>query len=354
MTPRIPRLPLLTVAFWCLFGAISGLQIQISMLAHHHSWPLLVGYQVLVWSVWIAYSLAIAALVKRVPLVPPRVWAVAFHLAVALAFAALHAAIWVGVELWLKPYDFMNPTSFGRRFPWVALCQAPAEVVLYGLVALADHVVRSVARERERERRAAQLETSLAEARLHAVELQVRPHFLFNTLNGISSLIRGGRTVEAIEMIGGLSDLLRYSLDRRGGARVALVEEVKIVERYLDIQRLRFVDRLEVGLEIPKETLSAQVPVLLLQPLAENAIQHGVARSQAKGRVTVRARRHGDDLLIEVFNTGRLDPGRSQGIGLSTTRSRLAQMYPDRAGFDLVEEGGGVVARVRIPWSTAS
>ena len=351
MISRAARLPLATVLIWWLFGAISGLQIQMSMLSHHHSWALLVGYQMLVWSVWIAYSFAIAALVARVPLVPPRFSSVVLHLAVALAFAGLHTAIQVGVELWLKPYDVRNPTAFGPRFRAVTNVQAPLDVLLYGLVALAYHLRASAARERERERRAAQLETSLAEARLHALELQIQPHFLFNTLNGISSLIRGGQSAQAIEMIGGLSDLLRYSLDRAGAARVTLGEEAAMVERYFDIQRLRFADRLEVGIEIPRETLPAAVPVLLLQPLAENAIQHGVALSHATGRVTVRARREGDALRIEVFNTGRLDPGRRDGIGLSTTVSRLARMYGERARFDLAEEDGGVVARVTVPWS---
>jgi two-component system LytT family sensor kinase len=351
MILRSPRLRLLTVAFWLLFGAVSGLQIQISMLAHHHSWGMLLGYQVLVWSVWIVYSRAIGALLERVPLAPARPGPIALHLSVALVLAALHAVIWVGIELWLKPYDFMNPRSFSHRFEKMAIWLIPFEILLYGLVALAHHVIAATARERERERRAAQLETSLAEARLHALELQVRPHFLFNTLNGIGSLVRGGQTAEAMGMIGGLSDLLRYSLDHGGGSRVTLEEEATMVERYLDIQRLRFPDRLVVELDLPPETLRAEVPVLLLQPLAENAIQHGIARSNAGGRVTVRARRHDAELWIEVFNTGTLPARVEPGIGLSTTTSRLAQMYGDGARLELLEQSGGVVARVRVPWS---
>jgi hypothetical protein len=351
MMSRTGQLRLLTALFWILFGAISGLQIQISMLAHHHSWPLLIGYQILVWSIWIAYSFAIGALVRRVPLVPTRPGPVTLHLAVALAFAMLHTTLWVGVEMWLKPYDFMNPTAFGHRFKWVTLCQVPLELLLYGLVALAYHVGDAAERERERQRRAAQLETSLAEARLHALRLQIQPHFLFNTLNGISSLVRGGQNAEAIGMIGGLSDLLRYSLDRVGGASVSLEEEATMLERYLEIQRLRFADRLTVEIDIPRDTLRAEVPVLLLQPLAENAIRHGVALSDAPGRIAVRARHDGDALRIEVFNTGRLDPAARDGIGLSTTTSRLSQTFGDRACFELTEEAGGVIARVTLPWS---
>jgi len=353
MDSRPPRRGRFVVAFWLLFGAISGLQIQLSMLAHHHSWVLVLGYQVLVWAVWIACSHVIAALVRRVPLVPPRPLPILLHLGVALAFATLHAMFWVGVELWLRPYDFMNPVAFLPRFEEIAFVQVPLELVLYALVALAWNADALAARDRERERQAAQLEKSLAEARLHALELQLQPHFLFNTLNGIASLIRAGQQAQAIEMMGGLSDLLRYSLEHAGGTRVTLEAEAGMARRYLDIQRLRFADRLTTELDVAPEARRAQVPVLLLQPLAENAIQHGIAASSASGRVSIHARREGDELRIEVRNTGRLGVARREGVGLSTTISRLAQMYGERARFELLEEPGGVIARVAIPWSVA-
>jgi hypothetical protein len=346
------RSGLLIAAFWTLFGAISGLQIQISMLAHHHSWAALVGYQILVWNVWTLYTFAIGGLLRRVPLRPVRLLPLFFHFGVALAFAVLHTTIWVGAELWLKPYDFMNPTRFGPRYQDVTLCQLPLEILLYGLVALAFHARDAMTRERERDRQAAQLEKSLAEARLHALELQIRPHFLFNTLNGISSLVRAGQSSQAIGMIGGLSDLLRYSLKRTGGTRVPLEEEAAMLERYFAIQRARFGDRLRTEVEIPADATRAAVPVLLLQPLAENAIQHGIEPSGAPGRVQVRAWRDGDLLRIELSNTGKLAASRSEGIGLSATVSRLAQMYGERGRFELLETPEGVVTRVAIPWST--
>ena len=353
MTTRSARLRLAAAAFWLFFGAVSGLQIQISMLSHHHSWALVIGHQVLVWAVWIPYSVAIGALLQRLPVIPARPPALALHLLVAMALGVAHIALWVGIELWLKPYDFMNPVRFGLRFDSMLLVQVPLEVVLYALVALAHHAEAFYAGEREREQQAAQLEKSLAEARLHALELRIQPHFLFNTLNAISSLVRAGQASQAIAMVSGLSDLLRYSLDHAGGARVTLDAEVAMVERYLDIQRLRFPDRLTVELDVSPEARRAEVPVLLLQPLAENAIQHGIAASSAPGRVTLRARRHGDALLLELFNTGKLGPTKRDGIGVSTTLSRLDQMYGERGNFELVEQEGGVMVRVAIPWSTA-
>src|SRR5262249_17430794 len=207
-------------------------------------------------------------------------------------------------------------------------------------------------RARERERTAAQLETSLAEARLHTLELQTQPHFLFNTLNGIAALVRAGEGAKALAMIGGLSDLLRYAL-ARGGASVPLAEEARTVERYLEIQRLRFPDRLSFGVELSGDAAHAAVPALLLQPLVENAVRHGLAASDDPGRIAVRAERRGEALVIEIFNTGRLGAARKEGIGLRHTPERLARLYGDRASFEIGAHDGGVVARVVLPWSEA-
>jgi len=338
---------------WSLFGAFSGLQIQISMLSHHHSWLAVISYQVLVWSLWIPITLAIGALLRRVPLRDFRPSAVVLHAALALVFGIAHVAAWIVAELVLVPYDFMNPTRFLPRFIHVGYFQVPIEIVLYSLVVLAYYVDETSVRAREHERKAAQLETSLAEARLHALELQTQPHFLFNTLNGIASLVRAGQTKEALTMIGGLSDLLRYALDRAGGGTVPLAEEARTVERYLQIQSLRFPNRLSFEVQVDPGAARAAVPALLLQPLVENAVRHGLSRSDAAGRIALSAERRGEQVAIEIFNTGHLDADRKHGIGLSNTIARLSQLHGDQASFELATHDGGVMARVTLPWSEA-
>jgi len=351
MISRAARRRLFVFGVWPLFGILFGFQIQISMLTHHHSWARILSYQVLVWSLWIVYAFAIRALLRVPALARFLMRSVLTHVPVALAFGVTHILLWVGSEFVLVPYDFMNPTNFADRFGQVLLFQLPLEVLLYGLVALAWRLDDAAAQARERERRAAQLETSLARARLTALELQTQPHFLFNTLNGIGALVRGNQNAEALAMIGGLSDLLRYALDRAGGGTVTLQEEVGTLERYLEIQRIRFADRLVVEVAVAPDTLRAAVPALLLQPLAENAVRHGIARSESPGRIAVRTRRDGDALAIEIFNTGRLAATRREGIGLSSTTARLAELYGDRARVELAEHDGGVRARVVLPFA---
>jgi LytS/YehU family sensor histidine kinase len=154
-------------------------------------------------------------------------------------------------------------------------------------------------------------------------------------------------------MIGGLSELLRYALERSGDSRVALEDEAAMLQRYLEIQRLRFADRLTVEIDVAPNARRAAFPVLLLQPLAENAIRHGIARSDAPGRVWVRAFRIGETLRVEMFNTGRLAANAEHGIGLTNTLARLEQLYGKQAQFELVEHEGGVLVRLTMPWSEA-
>jgi len=342
---------LLAAGFWTLFGVISGMQVWLSMISHGHSLVRVILYQVVVWGAWLPFSYAIARLAKRWPLVPLRARHLLVHVLVACVVSTLHAAWWGGLNILIRPYDKMNATEFAGPFLHNAFWQMPLELLLYALVVLAAFASDYYSKYREREVREAQLEKSLAEARLHALELQIQPHFLFNTLNAISALVRSGQEAQAVEMIAGLSDLLRYALDRAGDQRVAVADEVLMLRRYLEIQRVRFADRLSFEIDVAHDARRGAVPVLLLQPLAENAIRHGIATSAGPGRVQVRAFREGGALRIEMFNTGRLAPSRQDGIGIANTVARLQQLYGAGQRFELGEGAGGVMATVTIPWS---
>jgi sensor histidine kinase YesM len=207
---------------------------------------------------------------------------------------------------------------------------------------------------RDRELAASRLAASLAEARLQALQMQLQPHFLFNTLNTLAGLARDGRQAEVVALIAELGDLLRYSLANNDRQEVSLEEELEFVERYLAIEGVRFGDRLTVAFEIEPEALGAAVPTLLLQPIVENAIRHGIAASPLPGRIDIRAHAADGRLRIEVRDNGiGLDLNGSaprQGIGLENTRARLFQLHGNRSALRMqAAEGGGMRLVLELP-----
>ncbi|MGH7470503.1 MAG: sensor histidine kinase [Longimicrobiales bacterium] len=209
---------------------------------------------------------------------------------------------------------------------------------------------------RQREVQTAQLQTQLAQAQLQALKMQLHPHFLFNTLHSVSML--NFTDVDAANrMLVQLSDLLRLTLENSGAQEVRLRQELDFLRRYLEIEQTRFHDRLSVQIDADPKLLDAYLPNLILQPIVENAIRHGVGKLARPGRVRVRALRHGNELVLEVYDDGAGLPEGWQleqdaGLGLSNTLARLQQMYGERQRFELVaQESGGVVVRITIPLS---
>lgn len=226
---------------------------------------------------------------------------------------------------------------------------------IYWLAVCAAQVIGFASRLQARERRAAELEAGLAKARLEALQSQLQPHFLFNTLNAISALILvDPRAADA--MLANLSDLLRITLDRRSDRESPLADELAVLERYLEIQKVRFQGRLQVAMEISPECLGAAVPTMILQPIVENALEHGLSRVGEGGTVGIRASRHGDRLRMEVTDNGpgmpAGEPDRARpGIGLSNTRARLAALHGSRGELELRNlQPAGFLVAITIPF----
>jgi two-component system, LytTR family, sensor kinase len=336
------RMWLAIALFWTAFGLISGFQVWISMITHGHSVPRLIGYYIAVWEGWFFASALIIRLGQRWPVIPPTTRSVLIHALAACAVAVAHVAYWEWLLVYLRPFDRRqdgNEDVFGALF-----YRFPLEITLYILVLGSSHAVEFYKQYKDRER-------SLTAARLHALELQLQPHFLFNTLNAISALTRNRRNDEAVAMMAGLSDLLRYTLDHAGEQRVPLEDELAVLQRYLEIQRARFPDRMTFGIDVDPGVKRAAVPVLMLQPLAENAVRHGIAPRSAPGVVEVRAFREQGRLRIDMFNTGNLPDRTDMRVGLKNTVERLEQLYGREFRFDLSNANGGVVASLSIPWS---
>lgn len=306
------------------------------------------------WYLWAALTPGILWLGRRAPLTGRPWWRAALvHLPVSAAVAALHMITVLSV-LWMiePPTDpELTITAYFLRvfFRWFHV-----EMLIYwsilGFGAAFDFYRELRARELESSR----LEAQLAQARLRALEMQLHPHFLFNTLNAITALIRTGDNPSAVRMIAGLSELLRLALDRSNEQEVPLREELDFLERYLAIERVRFRDRLRVETDVDPEALDVRVPSLVLQPLVENAVRHGIARSATAGLVRIEAARDGDALRIRVIDDGpgpSRGEGSTDGVGLRNTRARLDQLYGGAHRFELRSAGtGGTVAELTLPW----
>ena len=208
---------------------------------------------------------------------------------------------------------------------------------------------------RRRELSATQLQASLTEARLRALRAQVNPHFLFNTLNAISVLAMKGDGQRVTQTLALLSDLLRLTIDGGLPQSVPLSHELELTDLYLEIQRVRFPDRLMVDRDIATDALDALVPSLLLQPIVENAVVHGIAQDVEAGRITLSARRDGGDLRLQVCDTGPGFPSGSlrEGIGLANTRERLAQLYGGDQQVTWWNGEAGACVEITIPYLAA-
>ncbi|HSX62248.1 MAG TPA: histidine kinase [Tahibacter sp.] len=344
---------LIAASFWILFGVVTGILVWISMLDHGHSVPWLLSFFIIVWSAWIVPTYVILRLTRRFPDhgFPARV--IAIHVVAANVIAVLHSLFEIAVMLWMRPYDRMTSTWAELDLTTFLFAHVPLNWILYCLILGSVLAFEYYQRYHERALRAAQLERSLGDAKLHALELQLRPHFLFNTLNAIAGLVRSQRNDQAVTMIAGLADLLRYSLDQAERQRVPLAEEITMLERYLDIEMVRFSDRLTCTIAIDAEAGRALVPNLILQPLAENAARHGIAKLAGPGSVSIEASRAGERLQLRIRNSGALASDIVEGIGIRNTRERLRALYGESAAFRLAAVDGGVLATLDLPWETA-
>lgn len=274
----------------------------------------------------------------------------AVHLVAGAVFAVVWVGLRVGVEM-VRARERQPNFDFYEAFHWTLVRSFYFNLLVYWVIVGASHGIEYYRRYRERELRASELEKLLVEARLQALQAQLNPHFLFNTLNSISTLMHRDVAV-ADRMIVRLSELLRLALSSRGAQEVPLREELEFLRRYLEIEQIRFGPRLAVEIEAPPDTLELAVPHLLLQPLVENAIKHGIAPRKPGGRIEVRARRAGDRLHLSVTDNGAGNSTltRGSGLGLANTRARLEHLYGAQQQFEFgPRPEGGFAVRLTIP-----
>ena len=319
------------------------------------SLPFLLALNLGFWYSWACLTPAILWMSRWAPFERPT-WkrAVAVHIPgvfvatlahIALTVASQIAVVWmVGQEQ--RSWRLEAQRMFFNNFDW--------EMMTYWAIVGLSHALRYYREARDRELRESHLETHLVEAQLQALQRQLQPHFLFNTLNTISALMH--RNVDAADnMIAKLSDLLRIALQNVGVQEVTLKEELDFLSKYLEIEQTRFRDRLTVVFDVQPDTLDALVPNLVLQPLVENSIKHGIGPRATPGEIQIRTRRAGSLLELEVKDNGvGLSAARltdfNRGIGLGNTRSRLQHLYGSSHRFEFRQPvGGGLSILIAIP-----
>ena len=355
-TPGVRIPPLLLLLLAMLFGMVGAWQHVYGMAQYppHVHAPLSHGMAMRMpfWFLWALFVPGMQWFARRWPLDRMR-WlpGAALQLTVAVAAVLVHGALELGTQRLLPQRLFLMGSPYPRTFPQFVIGAVTSRLGLYALLLGAVYCATYYARYRERELAASQLQGQLARAQLEALRMQLNPHFLFNAMNSISMLVRGGRSAEAVRMLAGLGDLLRDVLEEDRPHEVPLRDELAFLERYLAIEQIR-ADRLQVRMEVAPDALDAQVPTLILQPIVENAIRHGISRSRAAGLLEIGARRENGTLLLSVRDDGPgIAPGGREGVGLANTCARLARMYGDEQRLEVASpHGGGALVTIQLPF----
>ena len=327
----------------------------------HAAWRVF-SWGILTWLAWAPLTPAIVWLARRYSLVE-ETWKrnLLIHLPAFLFISALHTAAATAITLSIKPFDNMGsgPFTFWARFVSRLNGSFGSDLLVYGAVVGTCYALDYYRKYREREFLASRLEAQLAQAQLDSLRMQLHPHFLFNTLNSIVGLVRDNKNSAAVNMLVGLSDLLRHALEHSSRHEVELRAELNFIKLYLKIQEMRFSDRLQIEFDIDPATTKALVPNLILQPLTENALRHGIGRSADSGLIGISSAITNGHLRLTVYDNGAGLPDDwqmkgSTGIGLANTAARLQQLYDDNHQFDIRNrDGGGVEVVILMPMRTA-
>jgi two-component system LytT family sensor kinase len=343
---------------WVSIALFSAIQNVLVMQAEKHRYSLSRLFVLLVfsWLVWVLATPLVLRLSRQFrPAGSSSIPWWTIHVA-AFAMISLASAAWeAALEEFLNPF-LKSPRPGPFLLLWVPTLYN--EILLYltlyaGLLAI-NYILESKERLIRQQIETARLNEQFSKAQLDALRRQIEPHFLFNALHAIAGLVREGRSAAAVTTIAGLSDFLRKVVDTSDRHEVPLGEEVQFLQKYLDIQKVRFADRLNLSVQVPEELRRAQVPSLILQPIVENSIKHGISKEVQGGLIRVSAFRSDGRLTLSVYNDGPNLPkdyeNNSSGIGIANLRSRLRAMFGDSFEFSLRNHDTGVEVLISVPF----
>jgi two-component system LytT family sensor kinase len=345
-------------AMWCAGGLLEASQAVLIMRfgeGRRHAWLPLFATALATWLPWALATPWIISLARRYPIIRgTTVRTVAVHLAAFATISAVAEAWSALLQVIFNPWGNRQSPTFWDTWSITLLYQVLIFLIAYALTVTITYLVDSRENIARQMTETARLNEELSKAQLAALRRQMEPHFMFNTLNSIAGLVRDRRNDAAVSMIVGLSEFLRRATENSHRSQVTLAEEVEYLQRYVDIQKVRFGERLRVSVDIPADLLDAQVPNLLLQPLVENAIKHGVATRVVGGNVRVTGARRDSSVYLSVYNDGPSFPNDWQtngaGVGLANLRTRLQILHGDASKLQMRRAGAdGVEVIVTLP-----
>jgi two-component system, LytTR family, sensor kinase len=344
-------------ALWGAGGLFDASQTVLFMhaMGRRNAWLIFVT-ELVSWLPWVLATPLIIGLARRYPIFPrPTLGGVIAHFS-AFTIVGLAAEAWfAALQVLFNPWENSQSSTFAGAWRSSLLFQFLTYLVVYALIlGFTSWIDARVRRARETVE-TARLSAALSKSQLAALRQQIEPHFMFNTLHSITGLVRDRENEAAVSMIVGLSEFLRRVLEDSHRSQVSLGEEIEYLQRYLELQKLRFGERLQVNIDVAPELSAARVPSLLLQPLVENAIKHGISKRAAGGTVRVSGVRANGILCLRVYNDAPDSPidwgTPGTGVGLSNLRARLKILYADAALLELKPtETPGVEVTLQLPF----
>jgi two-component system, LytTR family, sensor kinase len=351
-SPRIATIALVAAAFLALSVSF---QIYLAMADHGHAFWRLVAWQGVAWGFWAAATPALCRMCETWGDGAPNGRQIARIAIAGTVLVAGHLLVSAVIVFWLQPYVPIQRYTVGEALEMMFKSQIIADLLVYTLVLLAGRSIAVGRRARQLAVREAQLEGDVARARLEALRLEIQPHFLFNTLNSIAALIRIRANDQALKMLLGLGALMRATIDRTPSQVTTWPIELDFTKGYIELQQVRFGDRLDVAYAIDPAAEACLVPAFLLQPIVENAFRHGIGAKAGRCRLELGAAMIGGRLRVTVRDDGAgvpagFDLARDAGTGLSNVRTRLQNLYGGPASVSVAAvPGGGTLVTLDLP-----
>jgi hypothetical protein len=347
---RVRPTPWLWIAvLWCAGGLFDASQTVLFMRAigKEHA-GLMFGTELLSWLPFVVATPLVIRLAWRFPVFPRgTLRAFAVHIAAFVGIGIIAEAWFAVLQMLFNPWGYPQRPTFMDAWRTSVLPQIPTFLIVYALILTFTYAMDARERMARQMMETARLGEELSKSQLAALRQQIEPHFMFNTLHSITGLVRDNQNDAAVSMIVGLSEFLRRALQDSHRSQVTLEEEVEYLQRYIEIQKVRLGERLRINIDIPAPLLKAQVPSLLLQPLVENAIKHGISKRAAGGIVRVTGAQQDGRLSLKVYNDGPDFPAEAAatggGVGINNLRTRLQILHGNESELQMRHDDTGAV-----------